>query len=78
MTFNTATFKVNAAFLKEAMRIFFSEVEPARHVPGFGAAMSMQTIARDEIAQFTRNGGNALGIKEEDGPLTRKPSLSPN
>lgn len=73
ITYNTATFKVDAEFLKQLARIYFEEVEPLRHVNGFVPGMITQTLAKDEIAQFQRNGGNAFGIKEEDGPLISKP-----
>ncbi|KAH7388886.1 hypothetical protein BKA64DRAFT_725565 [Cadophora sp. MPI-SDFR-AT-0126] len=70
VTYNTATFKVDRAFLKEAAKIYMQEVEGIRGLEGFFGAVTTQTLARDEIKQFQRNGGNALGIKEEDGPLT--------
>ncbi|KAK0130204.1 hypothetical protein ONS96_000728 [Cadophora gregata f. sp. sojae] len=72
VTYNTASFKVDAAFLKQVARIFIDEVEKIKGLEGFFAAYTTQTLARDEIAQFQKNGGNAFGIKEEDGPLTRE------
>ncbi|KAH7310269.1 hypothetical protein BKA65DRAFT_601182 [Rhexocercosporidium sp. MPI-PUGE-AT-0058] len=70
MSYNTATFKVDARFLKELARIYVEEIEQVRHVKGLEAGVTTQTLARDEIRQFGRNGGNAFGIREEDGPLT--------
>lgn len=74
MTYNVATVKVNATLMHEIMKIFIEEVEPIRHLPGFGGAVSMQTMAKDEISHFSRNGGNSLGIRREDGPLIGKSS----
>jgi hypothetical protein len=34
--------------------------------------MPMMIINKDEIAHMSKNGGNALGLKEDDGPLIRK------
>ncbi|KAG4434577.1 hypothetical protein IFR05_009933 [Cadophora sp. M221] len=70
MTYNTATFKVDGKFMKEVARIYVEEIEQVRHVRGLVSAITTQTLARDEIVQFGRNGGNAFGIREEDGPLT--------
>lgn len=70
MTYNTATFKVNETFIRDVARIYVEEIEQVRHVKGLVSAITTQTLARDEIAQFGRNGGNAFGIKVEDGPLT--------
>ncbi|PVH74286.1 FAD-binding domain-containing protein [Cadophora sp. DSE1049] len=70
VTYNTATFKVDQAFMKEVAKIYMQEVESIRGLEGFLGAYTTQTLARDEIAQFQKNGGNAFGIREEDGPLT--------
>ena len=58
--------------MKEAARIYVEEIEQIRHLKGLVAGFNMQTIARDEIAQFQRKGRNAFGIREEDGPLTSR------
>ncbi|KAG4415297.1 hypothetical protein IFR04_011552 [Cadophora malorum] len=70
VTYNTATFRVDRAFMKEVVKIFVDEVERIRGLEGFMGAYTTQTLARDEIGQMEKNGGNAFGIMEEDGPLT--------
>ena len=72
VTYNTATFKVDGAFMKEVAKIFMDEVERIRGLEGFMGAYTTQTLARDEIRQMEKNGGNVFGIREEDGPLTSK------
>lgn len=69
MTYHTATLRPNATLMAAIICIFFSEAETIRHLPDVQPAMSMQTISVDEIRHFGRNGGNTMGIKEEDGPL---------
>jgi hypothetical protein len=64
--------KVNSALLKEIMKIFLVEVEPIRNLKGFGTSLPIQLITKEEISHFSKNGGNPLGITEEDGPLFRK------
>ena len=72
VTYNTATFRVDRAFMKEVVKIFVDEVERIRGLEGFMGAYTTQTLARDEIGQMEKNGGNAFGIMEENGPLTSK------
>jgi hypothetical protein len=64
--------KVNSALMKEIMRIFLLEIEPIRNLKGFRASLPFQLITKEEISHFSKNGGNPLGITEEDGPLFRK------
>jgi len=76
MTYQTATFRPNATLMHAIMQIFIYEVEPLRAISGFVPAVGMQTIAKDEISHHARNGGNAMGIKEEDGPLISESPFS--
>jgi hypothetical protein len=75
MTYRTATFKFNATLAKEITKIFISEVDPIRIGKGMmiGASLPLMIIDKDEISHFSTNGGNALGIEADDGPLLRKP-----
>jgi hypothetical protein len=45
------------------------EVERIEHLPGTQPSFNLQLLTKDEIALFHKNGGNALGIQKEDGPL---------
>ena len=69
MSYATASMKVDAELMREIIKIFMSEVDPVRHLKGLQAALPIQTIAKDEIALHQKNGGNPIGLKEEDGPL---------
>jgi hypothetical protein len=66
------TTKVNSTLMKEIMKIFLLEIEPIRNLKGFRASLPFQLITKEEISHFSKNGGNPLGITEEDGPLFRK------
>jgi hypothetical protein len=74
--YESATFKINAPFIKEVMKIFISETEPLRGLKGFAGALPMQMISKDEISKFSKNGGNALGVSEGDGSLLCTPSFT--
>jgi hypothetical protein len=63
------TFKVNAELMSKIMDIYVEETEPIKHVPGIVPGIVFQPINKDEIAFFSKKGGNALGISNEDGPL---------
>ncbi|KAK5109863.1 hypothetical protein LTR62_006470 [Meristemomyces frigidus] len=65
----TLTFKNNAEILKIAHKIHAEEVEAIKDVAGLVAPMVAQPITLDVIRLFSKNGGNPLGMKEEDGPL---------
>ena len=70
-TYWTATFKNNATLMNTIQEIFVEEVENIKNVTGFGPACVFQAITMDIISHFSKNGGNALGITPEDGPLIR-------
>jgi hypothetical protein len=65
---------MNASFMSKLVDIYISEVNDIKHVSGLLPSLIMQIITKEEIMCFHKNGGNALGIKEEDGPLLRKHS----
>lgn len=47
------------------------ETEPIKHVQDVVPAIVFQPINKDEIKLFQKNGGNALGIEADEGPLFR-------
>lgn len=71
-TYITATFKPNATLEKEILDIYMSEVETIKDAENVLPAITLQPITKNTISHFSKNGGNALGISESDGPLTRK------
>jgi hypothetical protein len=55
------------------------EMESIRGVWGLLPSLICQIITREEIRNFGKNGGNAIGIREGDGPLLCIPHfLSPS
>lgn len=77
-TYFTATVKPDAALEKEILDIFISEVETFKDAENVLPAIVLQHITTNTISHFYKNGGNALGISESDGPLLCKcpPSIS--
>ena len=77
-TYFTATFKPDAALEREILEIYISEVESIKDAQNVLPAITLQPITLSTISHFSKNGGNALGISESDGPLIRKslPSIS--
>ncbi|KAL8820642.1 MAG: hypothetical protein Q9223_001186 [Gallowayella weberi] len=68
-TYTTATFKNSADLQLKILDIFRREVELLTDARGFLPALVMQPLTIPQIRLFRKNGGNALGITEEDGPL---------
>lgn len=68
-TYFTATFKPSAVLEREILDIYVSEVEGIKDAEGLLPAVVFQPITKDIISYFSKNGGNALGIAESDGPL---------
>lgn len=67
--YTTATFKNSAALQVRILDIFTQEVEPIKDAADILPALVMQPITLPMIRLFRKNGGNALGIAEADGPL---------
>ncbi|KAL2038088.1 hypothetical protein N7G274_009035 [Stereocaulon virgatum] len=67
--YTTATFKNDPGLMTEVVEIFISEVEGIKDTEGILPALVFQPITTGIISYFGKNGGNALGITESDGPL---------
>ncbi|CAO1601842.1 hypothetical protein XANCAGTX0491_005478 [Xanthoria calcicola] len=67
--YTTATFKNSAALQVRILDIFTQEVETIKDAAEISPALVMQPIPLPTIRLFRKNGGNALGIAEADGPL---------
>lgn len=65
----TLTFQNDASLISKIVEIFKEEVDPFKGVSRPG--LLLQPISLNMISHFSRNGGNALGITDEDGPLIR-------
>jgi hypothetical protein len=44
-------------------------VHPYTSIPKATMSWNMQMLTKHDIEIFAKNGGNALGIRPEDGPL---------
>lgn len=67
--YTTATFKNSAALQVRILDIFTQEVETIKDAADILPALVMQPITIPTIRLFRKNGCNALGIAEADGPL---------
>lgn len=68
-TYITATFQNNAEIQRQIFDIFIQEMEAVKDLPGALPALVMQPISESVITQFSKNGGNALGLADTKGPL---------
>jgi FAD/FMN-containing dehydrogenase len=68
-TFRTVTFRNSAPLIKQIIAIFTEEVNPILSVPGLMPAFAFQPISLNTIEQMAHDGGNALGLAPDDGPL---------
>ncbi|CAK7212774.1 hypothetical protein SCUCBS95973_001579 [Sporothrix curviconia] len=65
----TLTFKADLDTLSFARSYFFETVGNVTSIPGIVPNIVFQGITTPELQQFARNGGNALGLTEDDGPM---------
>ena len=70
----TATFRNDPNLQSKILEIFMGEVTGIKDAEGILQALIFQPITKDIISYFSKNGGNALGIAESDGPLICKPA----
>lgn len=70
--YTTATFRNSAVLQSKILDMWLAEVEGIKDAEGILPALVMQPITKNIISHFSKNGGNALGIEESDGPLIRK------
>ncbi|KIH91978.1 FAD binding protein domain protein [Sporothrix brasiliensis 5110] len=65
----TMSFKADLDTLVFARSYFFETVGNVTNIPGIVPNIVFQGITTPELQQFSRNGGNALGLTESDGPM---------
>jgi len=58
--------------MSKLVDLYIAEIDAIKHVSGLLPSLIMQIITKEEIAAFQRNGGNALGVTDKDGPLLCK------
>jgi hypothetical protein len=71
-SWSSATFTIDVPFMTKLLDIYIAEINAIKHVTGLLPSLIMQIITREEIMAFQRNGGNALGIADNNKPLLRK------
>lgn len=67
--FYAMTTKLTTEMLKTAYQVWFDEIPSVRDVPGLVPAFVYQSITLPQLQKTSRNGGNPLGIRADDGPL---------
>lgn len=68
----SATFLINentTTFLSDITDRFLAETEPLRDIDGVIMTLVLQPINTDEIKIFSKNGGNCLGFRPDEGPF---------
>jgi hypothetical protein len=68
--FKTVTFKNDATLIKDVIQIFVEEAAPLLNISGFAPAFAVQPLSLNIIEKMAMNGGNALGLSTDEGPLT--------
>jgi hypothetical protein len=67
--FRTMTIKNSSSLMLELVALFRAQVATVTAVKGVFPVISFQVISTATIAQFSKNGGNSLGITADDGTL---------
>lgn len=68
--FKTVTFKSDPELIKNITAIFTEEASTVITVPGLAPFFAFQPLSDNIIEHMQKNGGNVLGLKASDGPLT--------
>lgn len=67
--FRTMTIKNSPSLMLELVALFKTQIAAITAVKGVFPVISFQVISTATISQFTKNGGNSLGITADDGTL---------
>lgn len=62
----------DAELINDICKIYDEEVQNITNATNVLPAIIFQPVSEPMISHFSKNGGNALGITTEDGPLIRK------
>ncbi|KAI7490013.1 hypothetical protein KC351_g913 [Hortaea werneckii] len=68
-TYWTATYQVDRQLLQYMVAEYQTQTDTILDVAGLGPSFVLQIITADELKYMARNGGNALGLSSEEGPL---------
>lgn len=72
--FKTVTFKNSALLIEEIIKIYKEEASSVIDAKDFLPAFAFQPISTNIIENMSKNGGNALGLTVDRGPLMSKSS----
>ena len=67
--YGTFSFRPSIELHKGILEIFQEEFNKIKHIEDMQPNVVMHPLSRQTISQMSKNGGNALGLKEDDGPL---------
>lgn len=70
------TLKNDAEILSDIVNMWYEDIQPIINITSFLPALVFQPLTDPVIKNFNKNGGNALGITDEEGPLTSKSSTT--
>lgn len=68
--FGSVTVKSNSKISLALAEIFQDEVQSVKDEPDIQVYIVYNPLTRNALHQMKKRGGNALGLVEEDGPLT--------
>lgn len=71
-SFWTLTVKNDAQLFADIIALYDVAVVPIKNVTGLFPAISFQSLSPTMSSHFSKNGGNALGVSPDDGPLMCK------
>ena len=68
--FGSVTVRSNAEVSMAVAEVFKDEVELIKGAPDLQIYIVYNPLTRNALSHMKQRGGNALGVKEDDGPLT--------
>lgn len=70
------TIKMSEELLERLLDVYLVGLECVKDVKDGIPAVVIQPINKDEIAIFSKNGGNCLGLEDAGGPLISELTLT--
>ncbi|PMD44738.1 FAD binding domain-containing protein [Hyaloscypha variabilis F] len=65
----TSTFILNSTLISHLYTIFLSEIPATRSIKSAAIGLNFQPLSHETIKHFRKNGGNPLGLEQEEEPL---------
>jgi hypothetical protein len=70
--YKTISYKPSRELNSRLLDVFTEMVEPLKPIKGFVPGITFQPLSASTMKFTKSNGGNAMGLDEEDGPLTSR------